>query len=342
MSAGLAGLADRATGGVAGRLPRIGLQIWGQSATWPELMAAGRDAESVGLHSVWSNDHFLPLIAAPDGARAAPGAPIFEGWSLLAGWAGVTTRVRLGCLVSGAGYRNPGLLVKQATAFDHLSDGRLTLGLGAGWFETEHRAFGFAFLPLRERLDRLEEAAAICRGLLDGERVTYEGRWYSAAGAVNDPPPLQARLPLLIGGNGERRTLPIVARYADVWSADGGDPETIARKQAILDAACDAVGRDPAAIRRTAGQPPPIVRGDEAEARGVLAGILQRHGLSATEAATSAADDPFAGTIDTLRRRLETYGAVGVEEVMFDWPPPFDQATLEALGRLAETSSSAP
>jgi F420-dependent oxidoreductase-like protein len=329
------------TGRSDGRLPRLGLQIWGQGASWPELMAAGRDAESAGLASVWSNDHFLPLIAGPDGPRPAPPGPIFESWSLLAGWAGVTSRVRLGCLVSGAGFRDPALLVKQATGFDHLSGGRLTLGLGAGWFEAEHRAFGFAFPPLRDRLDRLEEAAAICRGLLDGGAVTFDGRWYSVAGAVNDPPPVQARLPLLVGGNGERRTLPIVARYADVWSADGGDPETIARKQAILDAACAVVGRDPATIRRTAGQPPPIVRGNEAEARGVLAGILQRHGLSATEAATSAADDPFAGTIDTLRRRLETYGAVGVEEVMFDWPPPFDQATLEALGRLAEDSAPA-
>ncbi len=319
-------------------LPRIGVQVWGQYASWQELMAAGRDVEAAGLHSLWSNDHFLPLVAGPDGARAAPRGPIVEGWSLLAGWAATTSRVSLGCLVSGAGYRNPGLLVKQASAFDHLSAGRMTLGLGAGWFEAEHHAFGFTFPTLRERLVRLEEAAAICRGLLDGEVVTFEGRWYSAAGAVNDPPPLQPRLPLLIGGSGERRTLPIVARYADVWSADGGEPETIARKQVILDAACEAAGRDPRSVRRTAGLPPPLVRDDETEARAVLAGVLERHGLSSAEATAVAADDPLAGSMDTLRRRLEAYRAAGVEEVMFDWPPPFDGRTLEALGRLAETS----
>jgi F420-dependent oxidoreductase-like protein len=320
--------------------PRIGVQAWGQYATWPELMAAGRAVEAAGLHSLWSNDHFLPLIAAPDGPRGAPPGPVFDGWSLLAGWARVTSRVRLGCLVSGAGYRNPGLLVKQATAFDHLTDGRMTLGLGAGWFEPEHLAFGFAFPPLAERLDRLDEAAAICRGLLDGGRVTFEGRWYSALDAVNDPPPIQARLPLLIGGSGERRTLPIVARHADVWSADGGDPGTIRRKQAMLDAACEAIGRDPRAVRRTAGQPPPLVRDDEAEARRVLAGILQRHGLSREEAQAVAADDPFVGPPDTLRRQLEACRAAGVEEVMFDWPAPFDPATLEALaGIAAETAA---
>ena len=337
MSGGVRG-PDAAAGGPRGGgdpLPRIGVQVWGQYATWSELMSAGRAVEAAGLHSLWSNDHFLPLVAGPDGPRAAPPGPIVEGWSLLAGWAGVTSRVRLGCLVSGAGYRNPALLVKEATAFDHLSGGRMTLGLGAGWFEAEHLAFGFAFPPVRERLDRLEEAATICRGLLDGDAVTFEGRWYSAVAAVNDPKPLQPRLSLLIGGSGERRTLPIVARFADAWSADGGDPATIARKQSILDEACEAIGRDPQAVRRTAGLPPPLVRDDEAEARGALAAILMRHGLTRSEAGAVAGDDPFVGPIDALRRRLEAYRSVGVEEVMFDWPAPFDPATLEALGRLA-------
>ena len=131
----------------------------------------------------------------------------------------------MGCLVSGAGYRNPGLLVKMATALDHATDGRAVLGLGAGWFEPEHRAFGFDFPPIGRRLDRLEEAAAISRGLLDGSTVTHEGAWFSAIEARNDPPPVQARLPIAIGGSGEKRTLRIVARYADIWNADGDDPE---------------------------------------------------------------------------------------------------------------------
>jgi len=311
---------------------RLGVQVWGQHVSWPELMAAGRAVEAAGLDSLWSNDHFLPLVGAPDGPRAAGPGPIFDGWSILFGWAAVTDRVRLGCLVSGAAYRNPVVLVKQVTALDHASHGRATLGLGAGWFEAEHRALGVPFPSVGERLDRLAEAAAICRALLDGGPVTVEGRWWSAAGAVNDPPPLQARLPLLVGGSGERRTLPIVARYADAWSADGGEPAEIERKQAILDARAREAGRDPAAIRRTVGGPPPLIRDDPAEARMVLAAILERHGLTADEAARVVAEDPFVGSPDAVLAAVEAYRAVGVEELMLDWPAPFDDETLERLG----------
>ncbi len=183
-----------------------------------------------------------------------------------------------------------------------------------------------------ERLDRLDEAAAICRGLLDGETVSRAGRWWSADGAVNDPPPVQARLPLLIGGSGERRTIPIVARYADAWSADGGSPDEISRKAAILDMRAREVGRDPASIRRTAGAAPVLIRDDPAEARIVLSAVLQRHGLSPNEADSVAAADPFVGSPDTVMAALRAYHEAGVEELMFDWPAPFDEETLVVLG----------
>jgi F420-dependent oxidoreductase-like protein len=309
----------------------LGLQLWGQAASWAELIDAARAIEAAGLDSVWSNDHFLPLAGSPDGIVDDLDGPCFEGWMLLAGFAAATTRVRLGCLVSGAGYRNPALLVKMATALDHGSGGRVTLGLGAGWFGREHEAFGFEFPPLGERLDRLEEAAAICRALLDGERVTLDGRWFRVRGAVNDPPPVQSRLPLLIGGSGERRTLRIVARHADAWNADGGGPEEYARKSAILDEHCRTVGRDPRAIRRTAGQPAAFIRETREASVDGLATALRGHGIAPAVAWAIADASPYADTAERVANRLRAMRSAGCDEVVFDWPAPFDRATLEAL-----------
>ena len=309
----------------------IGFQLWGQAVTWDELMAGARAIDDAGFDSLWSNDHFVPAVATPEGVRTDLEGGYFEGWMVLAGFANVTHRVRLGCLVSGAGYRNPALLVKMATALDHASGGRMALGLGAGWLEREHRELGFSFPPVPERLDRLEEAAAICRAMLDGGPVTSEGRWFEVHGATNEPPPVQARLPLMIGGSGERRTLRIVARYADAWSADGGDPTTFAHKAAVLDEHCRAVGRDPAAVRRTAGQAPVFIRETRDEAVAGLADVLVEHGLDGPTAAAAAADSPYADTAPAVTRRLRAMRDAGCQEVMFDWPAPFDPATLDAL-----------
>ena len=213
---------------------------------WPELMAAGRDIDELGFDELWSNDHFLPQAAGGAGELGLLDGPGVRGLvDRLFGWAGLTRRARMGCLVSEPAIATSGVLVKMATALDHATDGRAVLGIGAGWFEREHRAFGFPFPPVGRRLDRLEDAAAICRGLLDGSIVDHDGEWFSAVDARNDPAPVQDRLPLVIGGSGEKRTLRIVARFADVWNADGDDPESFARRNGILDEHCRAVGRDP-------------------------------------------------------------------------------------------------
>lgn len=314
----------------------IGFQVWAQFTSWAELMAAGQVIEDAGFDSLWSNDHLLPLVGGPDGVIEDLDGPIFEGWTVLAGWAARTSRIRLGCLVSGAGYRNPGLLVKMATSLDHLSGGRAALGLGAGWHEREHRMYGFPFPAVRERLDRLEEAATISRGLLDGERVTLAGRWYASQDAVNDPPPVQARLPLVIGGSGERRTLRIVARHADWWNADGDDPAEFARLNAVLDEHCRAIGRDPTTIRRTVGQPAPMVRPTVRLARRDLAAILVRHGMPPDLARDAAAANPYAGPRSAITDRLAAMAAAGASLAVFDWMAPFDAVTLEALSDVAE------
>jgi alkanesulfonate monooxygenase SsuD/methylene tetrahydromethanopterin reductase-like flavin-dependent oxidoreductase (luciferase family) len=310
---------------------RIGFQVWGQFVTWSELMTIGHEIDELGFDELWSNDHFLPQAAGGAGGLGELDGPVFEGWSTLFGWAGRTSRARMGCLVSGGGYRNPGLLVKMATALDHATGGRAVLGLGAGWFEREHRAFGFEFPPVGRRLDRLAEAAAICRGLLDGTSVTFDGDWFTALDARNDPPPVQARLPLAIGGSGEKRTLRTVAEFADIWNADQDDPESFRRRNGILDEHCRVVGRDPGSIERTAGLPAPCIRPTRDEAVEALTAILEQQAMPTDAARRMAAVSPFAGPVASVVAELRRYRDAGLGAVMFDWPAPFDRRTLEAL-----------
>jgi len=307
----------------------MGFQVWGQFVTWPELMTIGQEIDELGFDELWSNDHFLPQAAGGAGGLGELDGPVFEGWSTLFGWAGRTSRARMGCLVSGGGYRNPGLLVKMATALDHATGGRAVLGLGAGWFEREHRAFGFEFPPLGRRLDRLAEAAAICRGMLDGTSVTFDGDWFTALDARNDPPPVQARLPLAIGGSGEKRTLRTVAEFADIWNADQDDPESFRRRNGILDEHCRAVGRDPGSIERTAGLPAPCIRPTRDEAVEALTAILEQQAMPTDAARRMAAASPFAGPVASVAAELRRYRDAGLGAVMFDWPAPFDRRTLQ-------------
>ena len=314
----------------SGRL-RIGFQVWSQYVSWSELMAIGREIDELGFDELWSNDHLLPQAAGGVGALGELDGPVFEGWSILFGWAGLTRQARMGCLVSGGAYRNPGLLVKMATALDHATDGRAVLGLGAGWFEREHRAFGYEFPTVGKRLDRLGDAAAIARGLLDGSSVTHDGEWFSAMDARNDPPTVQPRLPIAIGGSGEKRTLRIVAEYADIWNADQDDPESFQRRNGILDEHCRAVGRDPASIERTAGLAAPCIRPTREEAIEVLAGILEQQAMPRADAMRMASGSPFVGPAEAVAAELRRYREAGLGAVMFDWPAPFDRVTLEAM-----------
>ena len=312
---------------------------WATNVGWQKLMDAGRSIDGAGFETLWSNDHFLPALG-PEATIGPVDGAVFEGWSILSGWASVTSRVRLGCLVSGIGYRNPSLLVRMATALDHASEGRAVLGIGAGWHEREHRMFGFAYPGLRERLDRLEEAAAICRGLLDGQRVSLDGAWFQVLDAINDPPTIQDRLPLVIGGSGRKRTLAVVARYADWWNADGDDPAAFADLNDILDEHCATVGRDPTEIRRTIGQPPPLIRASTQEARRDLAEIFVAHGMPGQVAREVAEADPYAGTRSAVIDRLAAFAQAGASLVVFDWPAPFDPATQDGLAEMAQAFAS--
>lgn len=293
------------------------------------MAATARDIEARGYASLWSNDHFFPSAGSQAGSAEGLAGPVLEGWMTAAGLAMTTARVPVGVLVSGAGYREAGLLAKMATALDHLAGGRAMLGLGAGWHARDHAAFGFRLPPIRERLDRLDAQSAAIRALLDGRTHTVDGPWVTMVDAVDEPRPL-GPLPLVIGGSGERRTLRIVARDADVWNGEG-DAATWARRSAVLDGHCAAIGRDPSTIRRTVGVPPIRVRATSDAAKASLARTLEAHGIGAAEAREIALADPFAGTLAEVLETLDAYARVGADEVVADWPAPFDVETLDRL-----------
>jgi len=182
----------------------------------------------------------VPLQGDTDG-------PIFEAWELLAAWGALTKRVHVGTLVTGATYRHPAVLANMVATLDHVTNGRAILGLGAAWHEAEHRMYGIPFLTTGGRLARLAESAEAMRMLLDQPFATFKGKYVKLTNATCEPKPVQKRLPLLVGGGGERKTLRIVARFADYWHGHG-TPEVIAHKIAVIAKHCAEVGRDPAEI----------------------------------------------------------------------------------------------
>ena len=211
---------------------------------WSEILSASQHAERVGFDGVWFSDHFMPFQGSVDG-------PIHECWTVLAGLAAAVPRVRIGSIVTGNTYRHPAVLAKQAATVDHISGGRCVLGIGAGWQENEHLAYGIDYPSVKGRLDRLDEACEVITSLLRTERTTFAGEHYRLQDAPLAPKPVNPRLPLLVGGGGERRTLRIAARYADEWNI-WGTPELLAQKGAVLDRHCETIGRDPAEITRSA------------------------------------------------------------------------------------------
>jgi F420-dependent oxidoreductase-like protein len=223
---------------------RYGLKL-SQDATIDELRAVWRVADEAGFDHCWCMDHLATLGPRDDG-------PIFEAWALLAGVAVATSRTRIGCMVTGNTYRHPAVLAKAAVTVDHLSEGRLEFGLGAGWAENEHTMLGLPFGTKGNRADWLEEACEIIRSLWTQPRTSFDGTHYKISEAVAEPKPVQQPYPpIWIGGSGRQRTLRITARYADVWNAAGGSPEEVAEVSAVLDQRCEEIGRDPAQIRRS-------------------------------------------------------------------------------------------
>jgi F420-dependent oxidoreductase-like protein len=211
---------------------------------WSELVEETQHIEAAGWHGIWIGDHFM--ANGPDTS-----GPWQEAWSVLAALAALTSRVKLGTLVTGNTYRNPAILAKQVAQVDIISNGRVVLGLGASWQENEHTMYDVPFYTVPERLGRLAESIQIIRSLFTNDRTDFDGKYYQIKDAPLMPKPVQgASLPILIGGGGEKVTLRLVAHYADAWNVPG-PPELLREKGRILDQHCADAGRDPATVWRT-------------------------------------------------------------------------------------------
>ena len=279
-----------------------------QKTTTAELQGLWRRIEELGFGwiSVW--DHFYAADMTGD-------ADCLEAVATHAALACATSRVRCGSLVYCAGYRHPAVLAKAITTIDHLSGGRVEVGLGAGWSELEYRAYGIPFPSVGERMDILEEAVACVRGLLREEATTFAGRHFQLTDARNEPRPVQSAVPIWIGGGGEKRTLRTAATYADGWNLPFVAPETFAHKRGVLHDHCAAVGRDPSEIRCAVNVGIALDEDDLAAQVGNIREFV-RPGV-------------VIGTGDALAERVQEYVAAGADQVNFAVRAPFDIRTLE-------------
>jgi alkanesulfonate monooxygenase SsuD/methylene tetrahydromethanopterin reductase-like flavin-dependent oxidoreductase (luciferase family) len=301
---------------------KFGILLWNQATDWPAYADAVRRLEELGYEHLWAWDHLYAIFGDPY-------QPIFEGWASLVAAAGMTRRLRLGLLVGANTFRNPGLQAKLAATLDHVSNGRAILGVGGAWMEPEHTGHGIEFgTGFGQRLDWLDESVGAQRALLDGREVTSEpGGHYRFDHLRHQPVPLQAHLPIMIGGSGERKTLRTVAKYADMWNAMGS-VEKMAHKIEVLRGHCDAVGRDIDTIEFTLGIKATI-RDSKAEADEVWKAAMEHNKTPLSDVAD---DDTFwNGTAEELAEKLAPYVEMGFNTVISEQPAPYDTETFERL-----------
>jgi alkanesulfonate monooxygenase SsuD/methylene tetrahydromethanopterin reductase-like flavin-dependent oxidoreductase (luciferase family) len=297
----------------------LGITLWNQAATWAEFEGAAMRADQLGYDHVWTWDHLYAITGDPY-------QPVFEGYVALGALAKVTSRTRLGLFVGANTFRNPGLVAKSLATLDHASGGRIIAGLGAAWNELEHEAYGIEFgRSPGERLDWLDEAVAAVRALFAGEAVTSPpGGRYAFRDLRLIPPPVQRPLPIMIGGSGERKTLRIVARHADMWNT-GGSPERIAHKLAVLREHCRAVGRNIADIELTVGCKP-LIRDSRAEALRVWTAQMAHNRAPAD---LDADELTWIGSPDEVAAAMRARTELGFRTFMAELPAPYDVETME-------------
>jgi F420-dependent oxidoreductase-like protein len=264
-----------------------------QHGTWNAFLDVWRAADEIEVfESAWTMDHFYPLTPPLDGTH-------LESWTMLAALAQATKRLRLGCMVNGMHYRHPAVTANAAATVDHISGGRFALGLGAGWFEPESKAYGIPLGTLKERHDRFDEGVEVIVSLLANEHTTFRGRYYTLTDARCEPKPLQRPLPIVIGGKGPKRTLRTVARFAHHWDMTMPQtPENWKRLSRVLDEHCRAIDRDPSQIRRSV------------------------HLMWAADADCGALAD-----------QARAFGDAGVDLVIFSMRGPYEARLLEPLAR---------
>jgi alkanesulfonate monooxygenase SsuD/methylene tetrahydromethanopterin reductase-like flavin-dependent oxidoreductase (luciferase family) len=303
---------------------RFGAQLWSQHTDWPQWRDAAVAADDAGWDSVWTWDHLLAIFGPWE-------QPIFEGWSILSAIGPLTKRVRLGLMVGANTFRKPGLTAKLATTLDHVSGGRAILGIGGAWFDREHEAFGIPDWGsgFGERLDRLDESVMLMRRLLDGERFSHAGQFYTLTDALCEPRPVQAHLPILIGGSGPRKTLRTTAQRADAWNT-AGTVEEVRTRLGILDQHCADVGRDRSEIELTVSFPI-VIRDATSDAEASYAASLAHNGTD------SMGDVPIlVGSPATVAAGLRPYVELGFRTVIVRLPAPYDKETIARMSEVGD------
>ncbi len=300
----------------------FGVHTGQQDMAMDDFRALWREMEEDGLDWISLWDHFYEAPPRDDMG------PHFETVACLATLAAETERVRIGCLVFCALYRNPALLAKAVATIDHISHGRLEIGLGAGWHEPEFKGYGYGFPPLGQRLDALEEAVQIVRSMLTQERTTFKGTHFTVLGATCQPPPVQERLPIWIGGGGERRTLRMAARYADGWNVPYIGPERFRHLNGVLDDWCAKEGRDPSTIGRTVNLRFNLVAG-RGRVEAMEASVREQWGAEADEIIAGS----LLGTPDDAADRIAEYIDAGAQAVNIALRAPWDKEALRVYAR---------
>jgi alkanesulfonate monooxygenase SsuD/methylene tetrahydromethanopterin reductase-like flavin-dependent oxidoreductase (luciferase family) len=300
---------------------RWGLQPITYSLTWAEAAQAAQAVDRLGLDYLWAGDHLYST-------GGDPYQPFFEGWTTLGAWAALTSNVRLGMLVAANPFRNPGLVAKMASTLDHISGGRFVLGIGAGNRELEASAHGIdPGGSMGQRLDWLDEALGIVRGILDGESVTHHSQRYQFTDVHQHPTPVQSRLPLVVGAEGERKGLRIAARHADIWQIwlpmDG--LETWKRKERVLQEHCQEIGRDHSTIERAVGGRL-VLRATPQEAQRVWEEEVRVHDWKGPMTTFS-----WVGTPDQVAEAIVGFRAAGADGFTASIAAPLDLETIERL-----------
>lgn len=295
----------------------LGISLWPQNTSWSSLRDAGLAADRAGLDLLFTWDHFYAIVGPYEN-------PNLEGWQVLPAWGALTDRIRIGMLVTGVTYRHPAVLVKMATALDHITSGRAILGIGAAWAQTEHSAYGIRLGTKKTRSDRFEEATKLMRSMLTERTTTLDGTYYKVKDALNEPRPIQERLPILVGGGGEQRTLRTAAMYADMWHGFGS-PEDLAHKLSVLRTHCAKVGRDPKGIV-TLGGGWVVLRDRPQDVRAYLERVARHQDMAPP--APRAAGDP-----DAVAQALYRYAKASADGFILSGCEPFDLETIERVGR---------
>jgi F420-dependent oxidoreductase-like protein len=297
---------------------RFGMQTGQQNVDFADVQSLWQKADGWGYDSLWAFDHLYPIFSDPNG-------PCLEGWTTLAALAQVTKKARIGHLVNGNTYRHPSLLAKMATTVDHISGGRLDLGIGAGWFELEHTSLGFDFKTVRGRLEALEESLQIITGMLAGEKVTLDGRHYRVNEAQCRPLPVQKKVPIMIGGTGKKILLRLVAQYADLWNAFA-TPEDMGRLIDVIRDHGDAIGRDTDEIEKTVMLP--FCYTADKEKQDMMCGLLAA-AFEVTPAVMR--QQMMVGDQDECLDRIGKYAEQGVTHFIFMLMPPYPHDELQAF-----------